>query len=138
MRLCQIFVLFKECSLIPDLKAFRKDGRKFGLDGGPRNDNLFVWVCLPWLPLFCLTMFVIVTLRTSPIVLVRILIFYFEFTFIGNDSLLVTYYIGLEEMMKYMYVILLQDIKLVDIPESKLAEDLKTFARRHNTEVTWS
>lgn len=68
----------------------------------------------------------------------RILIFYFEFTFIGNDSLLVTYYIGLEEMMKYMYVILLQDIKLVDIPESKLAEDLKTFARRHNTEVTWS
>ena len=68
----------------------------------------------------------------------HILIFYFEFTFIGNDSLLVTYYIGLEEMMKYMYVILLQDIKLVDIPESKLAEDLKTFARRHNTEVTWS
>lgn len=68
----------------------------------------------------------------------RILIFYFEFTFIGNDSLLVTYYIGLEEMMKYMYVILLQDIKLVDIPESKLAEDLKTFARRHDTEVTWS
>ena len=68
----------------------------------------------------------------------RILIFDFEFTIIGNDSLLVTYYIGLEEMMKYMYVILLQDIKLVDIPESKLAEDLKTFARRHNTEVTWS
>ncbi|XP_078337762.1 uncharacterized protein LOC111136146 [Crassostrea virginica] len=55
--------------LLKDLKAFRKDGRKFGLDGGPRNDNLFVW-----------------------------------------------------------------DIKLVDIPESKLAEDLKTFARRHNTE----
>ena len=68
----------------------------------------------------------------------RILIFDFEFTIIGNDSLLVTYYIGLEEMMKYMYVILLQDIKLVDIPESKLAEDLKTFARRHNTEVRWS
>lgn len=66
----------------------------------------------------------------------RILIFYFEFTFIGNDSLLVTYYISLEEMMKY--VVLPQDIKLVDIPESKLAEDLKTFARRHNTEVTWS
>ena len=65
-------------------------------------------------------------------------IIYFEFTIIGNDNLLVTYYIGLEEMMKYMYVILLQDIKLVDIPESKLAEDLKTFARRHNTEVTWS
>ena len=62
-------------------------------------------------------------------------IIYFEFTIIGNDNLLVTYYIGLEEMMKYMYVILLQDIKLVDIPESKLAEDLKTFARRHNTEV---
>lgn len=31
--------------LIADLKAFRKDGKKFGLDGGPRNDNLFLWVC---------------------------------------------------------------------------------------------
>lgn len=55
--------------LLKDLKAFRKDGRKFGLDGGPRNDNLFVW-----------------------------------------------------------------DIKLVDIPDSKLAKDLDAFAKRHNTE----
>lgn len=55
--------------LMKDLKAFRKDGKKFGLDGGPRNDNLFLW-----------------------------------------------------------------DIKLIDIPESKLSKDLETFAKRHNTE----
>ncbi|XP_061188407.1 ubiquitin-conjugating enzyme E2 Q2-like [Saccostrea echinata] len=55
--------------LLKDLKAFRKDGRKFGLDGGPRNDNLFVW-----------------------------------------------------------------DIKLVDIPDSKLAKDLDVFSKKHNTE----
>lgn len=55
--------------LLKDLKAFRKDGKKFGLDGGPRNDNLFLW-----------------------------------------------------------------DIKLIDIPESKLAKDLETFAKKHNTE----
>ncbi|XP_048749146.1 ubiquitin-conjugating enzyme E2 Q1-like isoform X2 [Ostrea edulis] len=56
--------------LLKDLKAFRKDGKKFGLDGGPRNDNLFVW-----------------------------------------------------------------DIKLIDIPASKLAKDLDAFAKKHNTDA---
>lgn len=42
---------------IVDLKVFRKDGKKFGLDGGFRNDNLFFWVCYEIIIIFIINDF---------------------------------------------------------------------------------